>query len=72
MAQKWEAFRLTALESMSGADAALTLGMKVATVFTAKSKVQKLVREEIQRLETGSLPAHAPSLPEPGLPDEPA
>jgi RNA polymerase sigma-70 factor (ECF subfamily) len=52
--QRWEAFRLTALEGLSGAEAAHRLGMKVATVFTAKSKVQKLVQEEIRRLEDGS------------------
>jgi RNA polymerase sigma factor (sigma-70 family) len=50
-AQQWEAFRLTALEGLSGADAAAQLGMLVATVYTAKSKVQKLVREEVHRLE---------------------
>lgn len=49
--QQWEAFRLTALEGLSGADAAARLGMLVATVYTAKSKVQKLVRQEIAGLE---------------------
>jgi RNA polymerase sigma-70 factor (ECF subfamily) len=48
---KWEAFRLTALEGLSGKEAAARLKMKVATVFTAKSKVQKLLQEEIQRLD---------------------
>lgn len=48
---KWEAFRLTAIEALSGADAAAQLQMKVATVFTAKSKVHKLLQQEIQRLE---------------------
>jgi RNA polymerase sigma factor (sigma-70 family) len=48
---RWEAFRLTALEGLSGAEAAARLNMKVATVFTAKSKVQKLVQKEIQKLE---------------------
>ena len=48
---KWEAFRLTALDGLSGKEAAARLKMKVATVFTAKSKVQKLLHEEIQRLE---------------------
>jgi RNA polymerase sigma-70 factor (ECF subfamily) len=52
--QKWEAFRLTALEGLSGAAAAARLHMKVATVFTTKSKVQKLVQEEIARLEQGA------------------
>jgi RNA polymerase sigma factor (sigma-70 family) len=50
-AHQWEAFRLTALEGLSGADAAARLGMLVATVYTAKSKVQQLVREEVRRLE---------------------
>src|SRR6516225_6538449 len=49
--QRWEAFRLTALDGLSGAEAAQRLNMKVATVFTAKSKVQKVVQEEIRRLE---------------------
>jgi RNA polymerase sigma-70 factor (ECF subfamily) len=50
-AQQWEAFRLTALDQLSGAEAAARLGMLVATVYTARSKVQKLVREEVHRLE---------------------
>jgi RNA polymerase sigma factor (sigma-70 family) len=47
----WEAFRLTAIELMSGAEVAARLGMKVATVFKAKSKVQSMLREEIGHLE---------------------
>jgi RNA polymerase sigma-70 factor (ECF subfamily) len=47
----WEAFRLTALEGQSGADAAAALRMQVATVFKAKSKVQQMLRVEIERLE---------------------
>jgi RNA polymerase sigma-70 factor (ECF subfamily) len=50
-AHTWEAFRLTAVEGLSGAAAAAQLGMKVATVFKAKSKVQKMLQEEIARLE---------------------
>jgi RNA polymerase sigma-70 factor (ECF subfamily) len=46
----WEAFRLTALERLSGAAAAEQLGMKLATVFKAKSKVQKMLQEEVARL----------------------
>jgi RNA polymerase sigma-70 factor (ECF subfamily) len=44
----WEAFRLTALEGLSGAQAAERLGIKVATVFKARSKVQQMLREEAQ------------------------
>jgi RNA polymerase sigma factor (sigma-70 family) len=50
-AQQWDAFRLTALESKSGVDASQALGMLVSTVYSSKSKVQKLVREELQRLD---------------------
>jgi RNA polymerase sigma-70 factor (ECF subfamily) len=47
----WEAFRLTAIEGQSGADAARQLAMQVATVFKAKSKVQKMLQEELRKLE---------------------
>src|SRR5262245_33777668 len=47
----WEAFRLTAQEGLTGAEAAQRLGIKVATVFVARNKVQKLLREEVRRLE---------------------
>lgn len=47
----WEAFRLTAMQGMSGADVARQLNMKVATVFKAKSKVLKMLQEEISKSE---------------------
>jgi RNA polymerase sigma-70 factor (ECF subfamily) len=47
----WEAFRLTALEGLSGAEAATRLALNVATVFKAKSKVQKMLQEEVAWLE---------------------
>lgn len=50
-AHTWEAFRLTALVGLSGAEAAKRLPMQIAMVFVAKSKVQKMLREEIARLE---------------------
>jgi RNA polymerase sigma-70 factor (ECF subfamily) len=43
----WDAFRLTALEGVSGQDAGQRLDMPVAHVFVAKNRVQKLVQEEI-------------------------
>jgi RNA polymerase sigma-70 factor (ECF subfamily) len=52
----WEAFRLTALEGRSGAEAAATLGMQVGTVFKAKCTVQKLLREEVEQLENEEPP----------------
>ena len=42
---------MTAFQGRPGAEAAKELGMKVATVFVARSRVQKLLQEEIQRLE---------------------
>jgi RNA polymerase sigma factor (sigma-70 family) len=47
----WEAFRLLALEGLPGARVAQELHMNVATAFVARSKVQKLLREEVRRLE---------------------
>jgi RNA polymerase sigma-70 factor (ECF subfamily) len=49
-AHTWEAFRLTAAENLTAAEAATRLGLKVGTVFVARSKVQKMIREEIQAL----------------------
>jgi RNA polymerase sigma factor (sigma-70 family) len=42
----WEAFRLTALEGLSGAETAARLGIKAPTVFKARSKVQHMLRLE--------------------------
>src|SRR5262245_50582033 len=47
----WRAFEMLAYEGHSGADTAKALEMKVATVFVARSKVQKLLQEELRRLE---------------------
>jgi RNA polymerase sigma-70 factor (ECF subfamily) len=49
--QTWEAFRLTALEGLSGAEAAGRIPMQVAQVFVAKRRVQKMLSAEIARLE---------------------
>ncbi len=46
----WEAFRLTAAEGLSGAEAAARLGMSVPAVFKARFKVQKLLQVEVRRL----------------------
>ncbi len=47
----WQAFELLATEGLSGADVGARLGMKVATVFVARSKVQRMLREEVQRMD---------------------
>ena len=47
----WEAYRLTAVEGLSGAEAAARLGMKVAAVFISRSHVTKQLRREVKSLE---------------------
>ena len=49
----WDAFRLTTFEEYSGADASKLLGIPVASVFVAKHRVQKILKEEIGKLESG-------------------
>ncbi|MDX2035819.1 MAG: sigma-70 family RNA polymerase sigma factor [Isosphaeraceae bacterium] len=47
----WEAFRLLAVEGLSGREAAERLGMKLGSVFAARSKVQRMLREEVESLD---------------------
>jgi RNA polymerase sigma-70 factor (ECF subfamily) len=47
----WEAFRLTALENLSGAEASQRLGIPASQVFVNKFRVQKLLGEELNRLD---------------------
>jgi len=56
----WEAYRLTAIEGLSGADAAALLRVKVASVFVSKSHVLRSLRDEIQALERQAAAAPAP------------
>ncbi len=49
--QTWQAFTLTALEGLSGAAAAERIPMQVAQVFVAKRRVQKMLQQEVARLE---------------------
>ena len=50
-ARTWDAFRLTALDGLSGSAAAGRLEMKVARVYGAKSEVKEMIREEVLKLE---------------------
>lgn len=52
----YEAFRLTALDGLSGKEAAERIGMPVAHVFVAKGNVQKMVAAEITELDRGAVP----------------
>src|SRR4051794_2228824 len=49
----WEAFRLAALEGLPVAEVAARVHLQVAVVYVAKSKVQKMLEEEIGKLEMG-------------------
>jgi RNA polymerase sigma-70 factor (ECF subfamily) len=49
--QTWQAFWLTAMEGLSGADAAERIPMQVAQVYVAKRRVEKMLREEVAKLE---------------------
>jgi RNA polymerase sigma-70 factor (ECF subfamily) len=51
----WEAFRLTALDGAPPQEVARRLTMKVAHVYAARSSVQRLLREEVQKLEQGGI-----------------
>jgi RNA polymerase sigma-70 factor (ECF subfamily) len=49
----WRAFQLMALQGLSGADVAATLEIPVGMVYVAKSRVQKMIQDEIRLLEGG-------------------
>ncbi len=51
----WDAFRLTTFDGRSGAEASKELGMPIASVFVAKHRVQKLLKEEIDKIESGGV-----------------
>jgi RNA polymerase sigma-70 factor (ECF subfamily) len=47
----WEAFRLATIEGLPVAEVASNVRMQVAMVYVAKSKVQKMLQEEVRKLE---------------------
>lgn len=50
-ARTWQAFCLITDDGLSGAEVAARLEMNVPAVFVAKSNVQRMLGEEVQRLE---------------------
>jgi RNA polymerase sigma factor (sigma-70 family) len=50
-AHTWEAFRLLAVEGLSGAEVGRRLGMPVMHVYVARQRVQERLRQELQRLQ---------------------
>jgi RNA polymerase sigma-70 factor (ECF subfamily) len=59
----WAAFRMLALEHRSGADVAEELGMKVNTAYVARTKVQRMIREAVARLDHDTASAAAERAP---------
>ena len=51
----WEAFRLTALEGLPATDVAKRLGKQVATIYVARSNVQKLLQQEVATMNGEAL-----------------
>jgi RNA polymerase sigma-70 factor (ECF subfamily) len=49
--QTWEAFRLTAEEGLSGAEASARIGMRVSQVYVAKRRVRQMLQDEVRKLE---------------------
>jgi RNA polymerase sigma factor (sigma-70 family) len=49
----WEAFWRTAIDGEEPRDVARRLDMKIANVYAAKSNIQRLLREEIEKHERG-------------------
>jgi RNA polymerase sigma factor (sigma-70 family) len=49
--QTWEAFHLTAFECLPADEVAVSLGMQVAAVYMARSRVQKMLRLAVEELE---------------------
>lgn len=49
----WAVFEKTALEKMPGPDVAAALGVSQQSVYMARHRVQKIVREELVRLGAG-------------------
>ena len=47
----WEAFVLTAEQGLSGAEASARLGMQASQIYVARRRVQRLLQEEVRKLE---------------------
>ena len=47
----WDAFRLTAIDNLQGAEVARRLNMDVSSVFVHKHRVLKMLEEEVAMLK---------------------
>jgi RNA polymerase sigma-70 factor (ECF subfamily) len=55
----WDAFQLQAIEGLSGAEVAERLQLSVGAVYMARCRVQKMLRDEIARLDSAECLASA-------------
>jgi RNA polymerase sigma-70 factor (ECF subfamily) len=53
--QTWEAFALTTEQRLSGAEVSARLGMQASQVYVAKRRVQRMLQEEVRKLEEAHL-----------------
>jgi RNA polymerase sigma-70 factor (ECF subfamily) len=52
----WQAFHLQALDGLSGAETSKKLEMTATAVFVARSRVQRMLQEEMEKLEGAGTP----------------
>jgi RNA polymerase sigma-70 factor (ECF subfamily) len=55
-AKTWEAYRLLAVELLSGREVAERLGMNIASVYMARHNVKEMIKEELKVLSSGKRP----------------
>lgn len=49
--RSWQAFELLAIEGLTGVEVAERLGLSVPAAFKARSRVQRMIRDEIRELD---------------------
>jgi RNA polymerase sigma factor (sigma-70 family) len=57
-ARTWDAYHLTACEGRAAAEVAKVLGMRVGTVYQAKSGVMRMLQEEVRKLQDDTSPGN--------------
>jgi RNA polymerase sigma-70 factor (ECF subfamily) len=50
-AETWQAFELTVIQGISCDEAALTIGKSIGTVYAARSRIIKRLREQIEQMQ---------------------
>ena len=54
----WEAFQLTAIDGLSGAEVSQRVGLSVASVYKARSRVQNLLKDALADLQRDGEGSH--------------